>query len=761
MRSRLAASLAVPALWLALGTARADVFVVGDIEVEGLQRISAGTVFTYLPVKVGQTFDEAESPAVVRDLYATGFFEDVQLRRRDDILIVVVTERPSIAEITFEGNNDIPSDQLKEVLKQVGIAKGRVLNRSVLERLQRELQQQYFARGKYNVKIDTTVDKLPRNRVDIAIVISEGQVAKIREVTIVGNEDYAEEDLLDELDSGVPHPLALASSRDEYSKQKLAGDLERLRSVYLDSGYVQFNIDSTQVSITPDKKDIYVTINVEEGEQYNIAEVKLAGNLVLPEEEIQSLVTVRAGDIFSRKKVTDTTAAITRRLGDAGYAFANVNPIPEIDEEKREVSLTLFVDPGQRVYVRRINFIGNYKTRDEVFRREMRQMEGAWYSASDIDRSKTRVQRLVFVESVNIETKRVPGLDDQVDLDVSITERLAGSFVIGAGYSQGQGVLFNMSLSQDNFMGSGKRVSVAVNNSQVNQIYSLSYTNPYHTIDGVSRGFTLFYRKTDTDAANVARYNTNRYGGNLNYGIPLSEYDSARFSVGYDKTELILSSGAAQELTEFVNDYGDRYDTYSVEAGLTHDTRDRVIFPTRGNLQRLSLEAAAPGSDLEYWKSTYSNRQNFSLWGDVTFGIEGEVSYGEGYADTYDLPFFEKFYAGGIRSLRGYKTNSLGPRDSNNDPYGGNFRVLGGAELVFPPPGMADVTSFRMSLFLDAGNVFADFQSFDANEIRTSAGVAAAWLSPVGPLTFSLARALNDKPGDELEAFQFSLGAGF
>ena len=761
MRPRYAAILAAALLWLALGTAWAESFVVSDIEVEGLQRISAGTVFTYLPVKVGQTFDENEGPKVVRALYATGFFEDVQLRRRGDVLIVVVTERPSIAEITFEGNDDVPSDQLEEVLKQVGIAKGRVFNRSVLDRLQRELEQQYFARGKYNVKIDTTVDKLPRNRVDIAIKISEGQVAKIREVTIVGSGDYSEEDLLDKLDSGVPGPLAIASSRDEYSKQKLAGDLERLRSVYLDTGYVHFNIDSTQVAITPDKKDIFVTINIDEGEQYNISEVKLAGNLVLPEEEIQQLITVRAGDIFSRKKVTDTTTAITRRLGDEGYAFANVNAIPEIDEQNREIGLTLFVDPGQRVYVRRINFIGNYKTRDEVFRREMRQMESSWYSTSDIDRSKTRIQRLVYVESVNVETKRVPGADDQVDLDVTVVERLAGSFVIGAGYSQGQGVLFNMSLSQDNFMGTGKRVSVAVNNSQVNQIYSLSYTNPYYTVDGVSRGFTVFYRKTNTDKADVTRYNTNRYGANINYGIPLSEYDTGRLTFGYDKTKMIIGDSAATELHDFVDLYGDRYNTFSVEGGLTHDTRDRVIFPTSGNLQRLSLETSVPGSDLEYWRSTYSNKQHFRLYETGTLSLEGEVSYGEGYGSTYDLPFFEKYYAGGIRSLRGYKTNSLGPLDSNGDPYGGNFRVLGGAEFTFLPPGMEDVSSFRMSLFLDAGNVYADYQAFDANDIRTSAGVSAAWLSPVGPLTFSLAKALNDKPGDKLEVFQFSLGAGF
>lgn len=761
MRSAFSAVLAGSLLWLALSSAWGDVFEVRDIEVEGLQRISAGTVFTYLPVKVGERFDEAQSAEVIRALYRTGFFDDVELRRRGDVLVVKVTERPAIADISFEGNKDIPTEQLTEVLKQVGIAKGRVFNRSVLERLERELRQQYFARGKYNVKIETTIDRLPRNRVDVAIKISEGRIAKIREVSIVGNEDYDEEDLLDELDSGVPGPLALFSSRDEYSKPKLAGDLEKLRSIYLDNGYINFNIDSTQVAITPDKKDIYITIDIDEGEQYTIKDVRLAGNLVVPEEELRGLITFGPGEIFSRSKITDTTTKITERLGDEGYAFANVNPVPEVDEDKREVTLTLFVDPGQRVYVRRINFIGNYKTRDEVFRREMRQMEGGWYSTSKINRSKVRLQRLPYVESVNIQTKRVPGSEDQVDLDVSITERLAGSFVIGAGYSQGQGFLFNMSLSQDNFFGTGKQVSLTFNNSQVTQIYSLSYTNPYYTLDGVSRGFTLFYRKTDTDQADVSRYTTDRFGGSINYGIPLTEYDSLRIGGGYDQTTVKLGSDAADELVDFLDTYGDTYNTYNLSGSFTHDTRDRTIFATRGNLQRIGAEIAAPGSDLEYWKLNYRIKQHIPFSETVSLALEADVAYGDGYGDTPDLPFFEKYYAGGIRSVRGYQANSLGPRDSLDDPLGGSFRTLASAELVFPMLGLEDVSSFRLGLFADAGNVFARYEDFETGELRTSVGIAAYWLSPVGPLTFSIAQALNDKPDDELEFFQFSLGTGF
>jgi len=740
----------------------AQAFVVQYIEVEGLERIAPGTVFTYLPLKVGDEFEEKQSAEVIRALYRTGFFENVELRRRDDVLVVFVTERPAIADIRFSGNKDIPKDQLEEALQQVGISKGRVFNRSVLERLERELRQQYFARGKYNVKIDVEVDELPRNRVDIDITISEGKVAKIRKVTIVGNEDFDEDDLLDEFESGIPPWWALFSSRDEYSKQKLGGDLERLRSSYFDEGYAEFNIDSTQVAITPDKRDIYVTVNVQEGDQYRIRSVKLAGNLLLPEDELMALVDLEAGDIFARTQVTDSITRITDRLGDEGYAFANVNAIPELDEEAREVDLTLFVDPGKRVYVRRINFQGNHKTRDEVLRREMRQMEAGWYAASQINRSKIRLQRLPYIEDVNIQTRRVPGTDDQVDLDISVVERLAGSFTIGAGYSQSEGVLFNIAVSEDNFMGSGKRVSVQANTSSVNTVYSLSYTNPYHTIDGVSRGFTAFYRETDAEEANVTRYFANRWGGNINYGIPLTEYDYLRYSLGYEDTEIVLATGAAQELRDFITTYGDEYASYKLEASYTHDTRNRTVFADRGNLQRISLETAVPGSDVEYYKLGYNFRQYAPLWDKyLTLSFNATVDHASEYGDTDAMPFFENYFAGGSRSVRGYKDLSLGPRDSVNDPLGGTFRTVGSLELLFPPPLAPDSRAIRMSVFMDVGQVYEDYEAFDADELRASYGLGFTWLSPVGPLTFSLAKAFNDQPEDELEEFQFTLGAAF
>jgi outer membrane protein insertion porin family len=738
-----------------------DAFVIEDIEVEGLQRIAAGTVFSYLPVGVGDTFDEAQSADVIRALYRTGFFSDVSLLRREGVLVVTVEERPAINEIRISGNRDIKTEQLMDALQQVGMARGRVFNRSVLERMENELLQQYFARGKYNVQVDVDVDELPRNRVDVVIDIAEGRVARIQQINLVGNETYSDQELTGRFESGDPPWYNPFSRRDHYSRQRLSGDLEALRSRYLDSGFVNFNIDSTQVTLTPDRKDIYVTINMDEGEQYAISEVSLAGDLVVGEEALRELLEVESGDTFSRSRITRSANAISDRLGDEGYAFANVNPIPELDEDNRTVALTFFVDPGQRVYVRRINFSGNTRTRDEVFRREMRQMEGGWYSASNVDRSQVRLQRLSYVEDVNVETRRVPGTEDQVDLDISVRERLSGNFMIGAGYSQSQGVLFNTSVSQENFFGTGNRVSLAVNNSRVSTLYSLSYTNPYYTIDGVSRGFNVFYRETDAFRADISRYSSNRLGANLTYGIPLTEYDTFRITPGFESIEILTSDNTPDEIFEYLDTEGDQFDLYTLTASLSHDTRNRTVFAEKGNLQRGTVEFSVPGSDLEYYKIDYRNELFTPVREKITFKLSGEVAYGEAYGDTGDLPFFEKYFAGGTRSVRGYRDLSLGPRDSRNDPFGGNFRVLGGAELIFPPPFMEEAANVRMSLFLDAGQVYPSYEDFEADEIRASVGVGMTWLSPVGALTFSLAEALNDEPGDKLQSFQFNIGASF
>ncbi len=740
---------------------QAQPFTVRDIQVEGVERIEPGTVFTYLGVKVGETFDPARAPEVIRALYRTGFFSDVALYRRGDTLVVRVKERPAIAEIHFEGNKDIKDEALEKALESVGIAKGRVYNPSVLERLEQELRQQYFARGKYNVRIDVKTKELPRNRVAIDIHIAEGKPARIRRISIVGNRAFDDEDLEDDFKSGKKPWWNPFSTRNQYAKAKLAGDLEILRSYYLDRGYLRFDIASTEVSITPDNRDIYITIDVVEGERYTVSDVRLAGDFPVPEEELSRMVAIHPGEIFSRREVVKSIDNIQRRLGDEGYAFAKINPIPEVDDETRQVALTLFIDPGQRVYVRRIHIRGNLATRDVVFRRELRQMEGGWYSLSKIELSRQRLQRLSFVESVQFETKRVPGSDDLVDLEVTVKERKSGSFAIGIGYSQAQGVLFNLSLSEDNFLGTGKRVSARFDNSRVSQVYSLSYTNPYFTIDGISAGFNVSYTSIDAQQANVSNYATDRFDIGFNTGIPLTEWDTFRAAIDTEWIRVKTRDDTPREIHDFLNRNGDSYLDFPLVLSLVHDSRDRAIFATHGNVQTLSLETTIPGSDLEYYKLMYRYRQYVPIRSWITGVLRANVAFGDTYGDDGDLPFFEKYYAGGVRSVRGYRTNTLGPKDSNGDPFGGNFRTVASAELVFPVPFLEKSENMRLSVFVDAGNVFAQPADWTLGEIRASGGVAFAWISPLGALKFSYALPINDQRGDRLEAFQFNVGTAF
>ena len=734
-------------------------FTVTDIRVEGLQRIAPGTVFSYLPIKTGETFDEQRSAEAVRALFRTGFFKDVRIERENGVLVIVVQERPAISSIEITGNKDIESEPLLDSLKDIGFAQGRVFDRSLLEKVEQELERQYFSRGKYGVKITTTVTPLERNRVGIVIAVSEGRAARIKQISIVGNKVFDDETLLEDFQLSTPTLLSFYTGVDQYSKQKLAGDLETMRSYYLDRGYINFSIDSTQVSITPDKKDIYITINVTEGDQYKVKEVRLAGDLVVDPPALFPLVQLNPGDVFSRKRVTDTTTQISEKLGDKGYAFANVNTIPEVDEDKKEVAVTFFIDPGKRVYVRRVNMVGNTRTRDEVLRREMRQMEGGWFSSASVERSRTRLDRLGFFEEVNVETPTVPGTTDQVDVNYSVTERPSGNLLVGLGYSQSSGVLFNASVSQDNFLGSGKRVSVAFNNSDVNTVYSFSYLNPYYTIDGVSRGFGLFYRETDASEANVANYTADTFGGNVTYGIPINEFDSVRLNVEYEHLELTTTFFSSQEIVDFVTTNGNKFDTVKLTGGWAHDTRNKTIFPDRGSLQRATAEVAVPGMDLQFYKLGYEHQRFIPLTKYFTLMLNGELGYGDGYGDLDRLPFFENYYAGGVRSVRGYEDNTLGPKDSLGDPLGGGFRVVGNVEVLFPPPFFTKTNSFRMSAFMDVGNVYPSYDDFQADELRYSVGMGATWLSPLGALTFSLAKPLNDKAGDETQVFQFTIGA--
>lgn len=738
----------------------AEPFTVSDIRAEGLQRISAGTLFNYLPVKVGDRLDDNSSAEALKALYRTGFFDDIHFERDGDVLIVVVEERPAIAQIAFSGNQDIETKQLEEGLRGIGLAEGQVFNTSLLERIEQELTQLYFARGKYGVEIKSTVTPLERNRVALEIDIREGQVAKIRDIRIIGNEDFETEDLLDLFLLQTPTIFTFFDDSDQYSKQKLAADIERLRSFYLDQGYLRFAINSTQVSISPDRKDVFITINLTEGEPYMVTEVNLAGELVVADDELTPLVQTRPGAIFSRRETTATSEALSRRLGDEGFAFANVNTVPEIDDSNHTVVVTFFVDPGRRVYVRRITMRGNNSTRDEVLRREMRQMESAWFSTSNVNRSRQRLQQLGYFEEVTVETPAVAGSPDQVDLEFQVKEQPAGNISVGAGFSQSQGVIFSTSISQDNFFGTGKRVSLAFNNSEANTIYSFNYFNPYYTVDGISRGFGLFYRETDADELDITNASLDVYGGNVTFGIPLSETNRIRLTTEYKNTDITLGSNPRSDLIAFVAEEGNVYDTLTQAVTWSHDTRDQAVFPTRGGRQRITGEVAIPAFDLEYYKISYDHSRYWPLTRTFTFSLDGDVAFGDAYGDTKDLPPFEKFFAGGLNCVRGFEENSLGPRDPvTDDPFGGNLRVCGRAELL-APLAITDSKSVRISGFFDIGNVFDTLdESFDAAELRYSVGVGLTWLSPIGPLTFSFAQPLNDESGDEVETFQFRLGA--
>jgi len=735
-----------------------DRFLVENIQVNGLQRISAGTVYNYLPVNVGEKFALSKAGAAIRALFKTGFFKDISLTKEGSTLVVNVVERPSIAKIIFKGNKDLSSDDLTSALKKIGLAEGKVFNRQILDKVEQELRRQYFSHGKYGLKIETEVAKLTRNRVGINIDISEGRVAKIKQINVVGNNIYVNDVLLKEFELKTTNWLSFYSKDDQYSKQKLSADLERLRSYYLDRGYINFSIDSTQVAITPDKKEIYVTINVKEGDLFTLEKVKLSGSLVVEPDAILKLVKVGPGEIFSRKNASETSKAISDRLGEEGYVFANVNMVPDINEESKTVDMTFFVDPGKRVYVNRINMSGNTKTRDEVLRRELRQMESSWASTAKIERSKIRLQRLGYFEEVNVETPPVVGTSDQIDVNYSVVEKSSGNLMAGVGFSQTQGIVFNANVSQDNVFGSGKRVNIAFNNSDVSTRYSFGYFDPYFTLDGVSMGYDLGYSVRDAEEANISNYSTDVINSSFNFGLPLNEHDRLRFNIDLKHTKLTTSDFSSDEIRQFVIDNDDKYLTLATSIGWTHDTLNRAIFPNKGGQQRFSAFATVPGSDLTYYKLSYKHQQYFPIAKDLTFRLLGEAAYGDGYGDTTSLPFFEHYFAGGVKSIRGFDDNTIGPRDSRNDPFGGSTKIIGKAELFFPIPFVEDVKSIRIGSFIDAGTVT---DKLDAGSFKYSVGLSGEWLSPFGALSVSFAMPMNADEDDEEQSFQFSFGSGF
>ena len=805
----LASALALPA-WAQTAIAP---FTVSDIRIDGLQRIGAGTVFTYLPVERGDTLDSAKAAEALRALYKTGFFEDVRLDHQGSILVITVVERPAINKLTLVGNKDLKTEDLLKGLKDIGLAEGDTFNRLNLDRVTQELIRQYNNRGKYSVEISPSVERLDRNRVNLTINVKEGKAAKIRHINLVGNESYSDEEITKGWESHTSNWMSWYKRDDQYSREKLSGDIEKLNAWYLNRGHVDFSLDSTQVAISPDKKDMYLTAGISEGEVYSISETSVTGDTVLPKEEIEQIVSfIRPGSTFSRQLLEIAGNAITARLSNIGYAFAQVNPVPSIDRDKRTVGIEFQVQPGPRVNVRRIVFKGNTRTADQVLRREMRQFEGSWYSQAAIDRGKVRLSRLGYFEEVNVDNEPVPGSDDQVDVVYEVKETTSGSIAAGVGYSQLSGVNLSLQLSENNFLGTGNRVSMAVTRSTYQKRYDFSFMNPYFTDEGLSLGYNLWWREFDYSNYNVAQYSTNSGSAQVFMGLPLSESDSISLMFGVDTNEILAFPGSTPPpLVDYISAVGNRtFHSWRGQVGWGRDTRNDYFIPVAGSTQNLSAEIALPGSTVEYYKLSYDFAKYWPLSQALVLKTGVNLGYGDSYGkdstrnlcytagtwvDTNDddildtfvpgpdpsdpclptspdfdktvtatgLPFFENFYAGGIASqgkVRGFVDNTLGPAYTSTSgyrqPLGGSFLLAGSVEAIFPK--LFDSPAARVSAFLDFGNVYDGWDNFSASELRASAGIALLWRSPMGPLSISYALPLRKKDGDQIERLQFTFG---
>ncbi|MDQ3447342.1 MAG: outer membrane protein assembly factor BamA [Pseudomonadota bacterium] len=767
---------AVFATWCV--SASAQEFVVRDIRVEGVQRTEAGTVFSYLPIRVGDRFDADRGTQAIRALYASGLFKDVRLEVDGDVLVVIVDERPAISAIDLTGVTEFEKDQVLKSLRDVGLAEGRIFDRSLLERAEQELRRQYLSRGLYGVDVKTTVTPIERNRVNVSIAAIEGEISRIRSIAFTGNTVFGDGVLRSQMELSTPNWLSWYTKRDQYSRQKLSADLESVRSYYLNRGYLDFKIDSVQVSISPDKRDIFVSINVAEGERYNISGIKLTGELLGLEEELQPLVDIKPGEVFSAERVNAVAKRVTDRMSTLGYAFATANPNPEPDREKRQVAFTIVVDPGRRVYVRRVNIAGNNRTRDEVIRREVRQYESAWFDSDRVRLSRDRIDRLGFFESVTVDTPAVPSAPDQVDVNVTVKERATGNIQIGAGYSSAEGLVLSGGIAQQNLFGSGNALSLEINTSRANRVIALAHTDPYVTPEGISRSIELFDRKSDLAQLGLSSVGYSTRGAGLVFGVPFTEFDRVFFGLRYENTRIDLTPFSPLRYVEYVEQFGEKSNSLALTTGWSRDDRDNLLVPTRGRYQRAFSEIGLPGLDLQYYRLNYQYQQFFPLFPRVTLAFNGEIGYGDGYSgDPY--PFFKNYYVGGIGSVRGFETGSLGPRDVDNSPLGGNRRLNFSLEAYIPIPG-ADRT-LRALTFVDAGQVWGlaprrdsngnfvvingrpvyEDEKTDLGNLRYSVGIGVAWISPLGPLKLSYAYPLNRKPEDRVQRFQFQIGTGF
>ena len=775
LRSKLA--LFISLLLLSIAAFAMDPFVIKDIKIEGLQRTEPGTVFNYLPVQVGDTMTEDKSSEAIKSLYRTGFFKDVRIEADQDILLITVQERPSIADIQFSGNKAFQSDKLKEGMKGIGLAEGQIYDKSKLEFAEQEIKKQYLAQGKYTATVKTSASPLERNRVAIRFDIEEGIVSRIKEINVVGNQLYTKSDVTTEFELKTTNWLSWWYKDDQYSKQKLTSDLEKLKSFYMNRGYLEFSIDSTQVSITPDKEDVYITINISEGPKYKVSDVKLGGDLQqIPEGELQNLIKIKKDDIFNREKITESTKGMNARLGNDGFAFSNVNAIPEINKEEHTASFTFFVDPGRKVYVRRIDIEDNERTRDDVIRREFRQVESGWYAADKIDRSKVRLNRTQFFSDVNIETPAVPGSTDQVDLKVKVNERNTGSIMFGAGLSSSEGLVGSFNVTQANFLGTGDHVSAQINTGSVNKTYSLSVTKPFYTPEGISLGYDVYRRDVNTSSLNVVTYNTSSYGAAIRFGVPLSEKNAISYGLTLDNTEVsALTSSSPSRYISYCqkssgSSTGCTMNSLTASLGWSVDSRDDILFPKKGELRRISGEVTTPGLDMQMYKLTLQETWYKDVTKDLTFMLNGQFGYANSYGGK-EFPFYKNFYVGGVNTVRGYAQGSIGPvclartadctSATSNMFMGGNKQIVMNAELFMPVPFIKNNNQFRLSAFIDAGNVYSMDQSVTLGDLRYSAGMGVLWVSPFGPLKLVYAKPFNNQSTDKTESIQFQMGQQF
>ncbi len=782
MTFRIQVALFLSFFFLSIAAFAMESFVIKDIKIEGLQRTDPGTIFNYLPVQVGDTMTEDKSSEAIKSLYRTGFFKDIRLEADQDILIIIVHERPSIADIQFTGNKMFQTDKLKESLKAIGLIEGQIYDKTKLEFMEQEIKKQYLSLGKYTATVKTTVSPLERNRVAIRFDIEEGIISRIKEINIIGNQVYGFKDLASQFQLQTTNWLSWWFKDDQYSKQKLTADLETLKSFYMNRGYLEFNIDSTQVSITPDKENVFITINILEGPKYKVSEIKLAGDLEqVPESELQKLIKIKKDDIFNREKITESTKAMNGRLGNDGFAFSNVNAIPDINKEEHTATFTFFVDPGRKVYVRRIDIEGNARTRDEVIRRQFRQVESGWYAGDKIERSKERLKRTQFFSDTNIETPAVPGTTDQVDLKVKVTERNTGSVMFGAGLSSQEGVIGNFNVTQANFLGTGDRVSAQVNTGRINRTFALSMTQPFFTPEGVALTYDIYRRDFKASKITFATYDTSSVGAGFRLSVPITEKNAFSYGLAIDHTEVDNLNSALSPIRYInycnsikggINNTGCSMNSLTASVGWTEDNRDDILFPKKGGLRRVNAEVSTPGLDIQIYKLTAQQSLYKELTNDLTFMVNGQV----GYADSYGgkpFPFFKNFYVGGVNSVRGYRLSSIGPvcragdtscgttAQTRNMFLGGTKQLMGNLELFMPVPFLKNNNQFRLSAFIDAGNVYEDSESIRLSSLRYSAGLGLMWISPFGPLKLVVAQPFNNKDTDRTETFQFQMGQQF